>query len=156
MAAKVSQCQSCSSHADFPGFSLLCDLLVIFVQKEHMLIGKGSADRNALCVIPSADNAVIRTIAGDLGRSVQIDKFSIRQMIHPDFQMLIRHDLPAEKYSLHTFGGTVIQSVECADQAKRGHSPDHGSDFMFADIIQKLRRPGKQLFWYDHQRGCRF
>ena len=147
----ISQRQCRTTNTDLPDPVCLCYQTAFIIYQKYLFVIKGRPDRYSLLICPVSVDHMVCTVAGNLRRSVQIDKHSLRQVLHPVLQLFFRHHFSAEHHLSHRVWAAIIQTVKHTDKTQCRYCPDHSGDLMFTQIIQKLCRTGKQLSWHDQQ-----
>ena len=128
-----------TTDADLSDFSLFRDFLILLVQQEYLFVREGLSRRDyliqsiSLCGIQHE----IRAVAGDLGRTVEIDICRIRQVLFPDVQLLHRHHLSAEEDLIHLLRNPVGEAVHDGHKAHGTHRPDERGNLVVSKVVHQ-------------------
>ena len=115
------------------------DLMVVFIQQQDALGGERHADGQHLADLILAVDDVIRAVAGDLRRAVEVDVHDVRQILAQLVEVLDRHDLAGEHDRTQRIGRLVVQRVHRGDEAQRAHRPYEYRCLLLAQVIHQLR-----------------
>ena len=90
---------------------------------------------------------MVRAVAGDLGRPIEVHECGVGQGCAPTVELLGRHDFARERHEAHGVGHGIIEPAHNRHEAHCAHCPYEHGWLAFDQVIEKLRGYAKVIAW---------
>lgn len=139
----IAQCDGRAADAELADFAVLHGLAAVRREQQNALVFERHADGQRLVFGEFAVHDVVRAVAGDFRRAVEVDILHAWQILLQLVQMFDRHDFAGKEDRAKRRRRFVGQRVHRRQEAQRADRPDHQRRAAVAEEIHQLCRVGE-------------
>ena len=127
--------------------------MTVSVEQQHARIAEGSTDRNRLALFQFAIRPPIAGHSRGFGRTVEVEKGSLRERLPPQPVLLGRKDLAAERDGAQVLGRVLFEHTERGNHSQRRDDPTNRIDAVLVEEVAQLHGKQKECLG-DEIGGC--